>query len=164
MKPIALPRRLRPRCAGQRDLLTIEIREASELVSVVVPNTKYFVSLIAWDSTEVSAPEMRRVARLLLDAGCVYFCCWGEGCERVHDAIDEEYAARGTSVNDEESTIMTTWHSGESLEEAAWFTANAAYPDDRFIDECQCVLAVSVGSQSLALLVAKALLAAHGAA
>ena len=123
----------------------------------VVTGSKYFVSFIAWDSRIESAAEVARLARMLLDAGCVYFCCWGPGCERLHDVIDEEYSKDGLSVHDDESTIMTTWHDDQSLEESVWFALNVAFPDDRFFDECKSVVAVCIGSTSLATEIAKAL-------
>jgi hypothetical protein len=164
MPPTVLPSRLAPRGEAQRDVLLIRVLESSAIEGLSVPGSKYFVALLAWHSETVPATELARVARLLLDAGCVYFCCWGTGCERLHDVIDEEYATEGLTVNDDASTIMTTWHADETLEEAAWFVANNAYPDDRFINDCSTVLAVSVGSAEHHREVEHALLVAHGAA
>jgi len=106
----------------------------------------YFVSLLAWDARSVEASEIAQLARHLLDAGCVYFCCWGPGCERVHDIIDEEYVGSGTGVNDSDPTILTTWHSEESLEEATRFALNDALPDDRLVDRCGAVVLICVGN------------------
>ena len=164
MHPTVLPSRLVPKRKGQRDLLLLHVPQPADLTCVVVPGSRYFVSFLAWNSADVSAEELSRVARLLLDAGCVYFSCWGEGCERLHDIIDDEYAVDGLSVNDDESTIMTTWHEDETLEEAAWFVAHGAHPDDRFFQECRSVLALSVGPPEQQELVAQALLVAHSAA
>jgi hypothetical protein len=94
---------------------------------------------------------------MLLDAGCVYFCCWGPGCERVHDIIDEEDSKDGLPVVDNESTIMTTWHDDESLEESVWFALNVASPDDRFFDDCKSVVAVCIGNAFWATETSKAL-------
>jgi hypothetical protein len=52
----------------------------------------------------------------------------------------------GTSVNDDDSTIMTTWHTEESLEEATWFALNVAFPDDRFFDRCKTVVLICIGN------------------
>jgi hypothetical protein len=164
MPTTALPIRLAPRSRAQRELLLIHVAHSSGLHRIAVPGTKYFVALLAWDSVVVPSSELSRIARLLLEAGCVYFCCWGGGCERLHDSIDEEYASRGMTVNDDESTIMTTWHEDETLEEASWFVAQCAYPDDRFANECETVLALSIGSGDQREKVAQAVLAAHGAA
>jgi hypothetical protein len=164
MPPTVLPIRLTPKRESQRDLLLVHAPESAALRGLSVPGSNYFVALLAWDSEDVHSAELARIARLLLDSGCVYFCCWGSGCERLHDAIDEEYATEGITVNDDESTIMTTWHDDESLEEAARFVAHNAYPDDRFIHDCNTVLAVAVGSGEHRHMVGRALLVAHGAA
>jgi hypothetical protein len=131
---------------SERALLLLDADTSADLPASIVVGGKYFVSLIAWDVRTVEASDIAHVARVLLDAGCVYFCCWGPGCERVHDIIDEEYVGDGTSVNDDDSTIMTTWHIEESLEEAAWFALNLAFPDDRFFDSCKTVVSICIGN------------------
>ena len=136
--------------AGGRALFLVAAGDSRELPDTIAPGTPYFVALIAWDSLTQPPGEVARVARILLNAGCVYFCCWGPGGERMHDIVDEEYLCEGLSVNHSESAIMTTWHDGESLEEAAWFTLNSAYPDDRFFDKCKSVVAVCIGNRSWA--------------
>jgi hypothetical protein len=130
---------------SERALLLLA-SDASADLPAFVTGSKHFVSLLAWDARFVATADIARVARTLLDAGCVYFCCWGPGCERVHDIIDEEYVGDGTSVNDDDSTIMTTWHTDESLEEATWFALNVAFPDDRFFDSCKAVVSICIGN------------------
>jgi hypothetical protein len=140
-----------------RALFVLSAEDPADLSDMsIVTGSRYFVSLIAWDSRERSAAEIARLARMLLDAGCVYFCCWGPGCERVHDIVDEEYARGGLSVSDDGSTVMTTWHDDESLEESAWYSLNVAFPDDRFFDQCKSVVAVCVGSRRWAAEIARA--------
>jgi hypothetical protein len=164
MPPTVLPTRLAPRSGTQRELLLVRVHESYAIEGLSVPGSKYFVALLAWHSESVPTKELARVARLLLDAGCVYFCCWGVGCERLHDSIDEEYSTDGLTVNDDASTIMTTWHEDETLEEAAWFVAHTAHPDDRFFNDCTTILGISVGSAEHHREVEHALLVAHGAA
>ena len=60
--------------------------------------------------------------------------------------MDEEYVGDGLSVPDDESTIMTTWHNDESLDDSTWFALNSAFPDDRFFDDCKSVVAISIGN------------------
>ena len=136
---------------GDRALFLVAADQSDDLPeNAMSPDSRFFVSLIAWDSQTQSTFELARVARMLLNAGCVYFCCWGPGCERMHDVVDAEYLRAGVSVNDDESTIMTTWHDSESLDEAAWFALNTANPDDRFFAECKAVVAVCIGNRSWA--------------
>ncbi len=131
--------------ASNRTLALLRAGAAGDFPTHVDVGSKYFVALLAWDAAEVPTADIAHVAKILLDAGCVYFCCWGVGCERVHDIVDDVYLASGTSVQDDVSTIMTTWHAEEPLAEAVWFTRHAAFPDDRFIDECSAVVAICIG-------------------
>jgi hypothetical protein len=143
--------------SNDRALFLLSAENPAEVSEIrISPGSTYFVSLIACDSRDRSTAEIAGVARMLLDAGCVYFCCWGPGCERVHDIVDEEYALGGLSVHDDESTIMTTWHDKESLDEAVWFALNAAFPDDRFIDDSRSVVGVCIGRSGWATEIAAA--------
>ena len=133
-----------------RALFLLSARCVAELPTAIVVGSTYFVSLIVCDARPMSAEDVTNLARTLLKAGCVYFCCWGPDCERVHDIIDETYLEMtGNPIHDDESTIMTTWHSDDSLPEAAWFVLNVAFPDDRFIDKCRAVVATCLGEPSL---------------
>jgi hypothetical protein len=131
--------------ANRRTLALLRAREAADLPAHLDVGSPYFVALLAWDAAEVTTDDIAHVAKRLLDAGCVYFCCWGVGCERVHDIVDDVYLRGGLSVHDDGSTIMTTWHSEESLEEALWFTRHAAFADDRYFDDCGAVVAICIG-------------------
>jgi hypothetical protein len=135
---------------NERSLLLLHAVSTADLPGAIVVGAKYFTSLVACDARMMTTGEVAALARVLLDAGCVYFCCWGPDCERVHDIIDETYLEKaGISIHDDASTIMTTWHNEESLGEAAWFALNAALPDDRFIGECRAVVAACIGDSLL---------------
>jgi hypothetical protein len=41
---------------------------------------------------------------------------------------------------------MTTWHSNESIEEAAWFATHSAIPDERYSAAFASVVLATVGS------------------
>ena len=86
----------------------------------------------------VDGAVLAEFSRRLLRAGCVYFCVWGEDCERVHDVFDGECL-------DIDPVIMTTWHSKESLDEALWFSVFNAFPDDGYWDTTRAELAISIG-------------------
>jgi len=136
---------------SERALFLLQANNWNEIPAGIVVGSPYFVSLLVCDATAVPSDELARCARSLLKAGCVYFCCWGAGCERVHDIVDEQYLIdSGYSVNDDKSVIMTTWHDDESLEEAAWFALNVAFPDDRYFDDCRAVVALSIGDPAYA--------------
>jgi len=116
-----------------------------------------FVALIAWDAQTASVGEISVLAEAMLGAGCVYFCCWGPDCERVHDVIDEVYVGDRTSSAKDAGTVMTTWHANVPLDEALWFTLNVAHPDHEFDEGAKTILAVSIGNHSWASQIAAAL-------
>ncbi len=105
-----------------------------------------FVCLLAWNAGNVSDATLHRLAERLLAAGCVYFCCWGNDCERVHDAIDDVLVGHGSS-NGAWMNVMTTWHANESLEEAVDFFLDLACPNDTYLDACTAAVAISIGSE-----------------
>jgi hypothetical protein len=134
---------------SERALFILSAEKPSDISNIsIVTGCRYFVAFIAWESENESPSDIARVARMLLDAGCVYFCCWGPGCERMHDIVDEEYVGDGSSVLDHDLIIMTTWHDDESLEESVWFALHAAFPDNRFFDECKAVVAICIGNKT----------------
>ena len=111
----------------------------------------HFVCLLAWDSEFESVEEISRVAEILLDAGCVYFCTWGSGCERVHDVIDEVIVEREVDggfspAPDDDRCILTTWHDREPLEQALWTLLNCSHPDEGYEQSCRSVVAIMIGS------------------
>lgn len=136
---------------SERALFLLSAEKPADISSIsIATSSRYFVALIVWDSDKESPADIAHVACILLKEGCVYFCCWGSGCERLHDIIDEEYAKTGVSMLDDGSTLMTTWHSDESLDEAIWFSLTTAFPDDRFFDECSAVVSICVGNEARA--------------
>lgn len=129
---------------SERALFLLTADNSADIAAQIELGSQHFVALLAWDAEAVDPHEIGRVARILLDSGCVYFCCWGPGCERVHDIIDEEQVGDGTSINDDDLAIMTTWHNNVSLEEATWFALYVAFPDDRFFDSSRALVAICI--------------------
>ncbi len=86
------------------------------------------VLFIAADARSVHTDTIVRAADRMLSSGLRYVCAWGPDCERVHDIFDEVHAGNGTG--DPAFTLMITWHSNESLEEALWFFIANAFPVD----------------------------------
>lgn len=73
-------------------------------------------------------PEWQhRVARWLVEVGCLYMLAWGRGCSSWDDAVDlaNLEAFEYTDIP-EESHAMTTWHADESLDECMWFAKNCS--------------------------------------
>ena len=129
-----------------RELWLLDVEAQSQLPSrLSLP--KPFLCLIAWDSESASTRDLSSVSRRLLEAGAVYICAWGPGCERLHDICDEERDVAGVSSD---SVVMTTWHAEESLADALWFLLTAAIPDDAHAEECLAIVGVSIGSRAWA--------------
>lgn len=63
----------------------------------------------------------------------------------MHDQLDLERMPE----EPKERTVMTTWHSKDSLSEALWFFANCVEPDDGFTADCTDWVAVSVVNETL---------------
>lgn len=130
---------------SQRELFLIDAAGAEDIPTGLVLNDR-FVCLLAWDASGVSDDTVKTLARRLFAAGCVYICCWGADCSRVHDLfdlVDLERAPNGPWV-------MSTWHENEPLAEAIWFSLFNAYPDDAFFDGCRSTLGLSLGSSTWA--------------
>lgn len=111
--------------------------------------TQHFICLVAADFTAASDSEIAGLAEDLLELGASYFVCWGAGCERAHDLIDEVTLLIDPPIP-EGSVIMTTWHADEPLEEALFFLLCSAWPDPGFEDFTGCTVAVSVGDEEIA--------------
>jgi hypothetical protein len=130
-----------------RDLFSLHLESAEGLASVFQLSSRYFVCFLGWDSSTVSTSVISQVAEILLRSGCVYFCSWGSGCERVHDIIDE--ASVGPNPPPEiYAGIMTSWHEPDSLDNALWFFLNNTYPDDVYADDCEAAIALTIGLRS----------------
>jgi hypothetical protein len=108
-----------------------------------LPSEK-FVCLLAWNASHASVDAIAKVAEKLLNLGCVYFCCWGRDCERVHDIIDEVVVGDGT-LNVAWLNIMTTCHADKPIAEAVDFFLDFACPDEMHLDKCGTAVALTIG-------------------
>lgn len=107
--------------------------------------TPHFLCLLAADFDSASDGEITSLAQGLLELGASYFVCWGPGCERAHDLIDDVTLVLEPPVPDD-SVIMTTWHADQPLDEALFFLLCAAWPDPAYEDSTGCIVAISVRS------------------
>ena len=123
----------------ERELFSIFLADFASMPELDSFSSKHFVAFLASDAVGLEVAVLSEVVRKSLNAGCVYFCAWGSGCERLHDIIDEE-------CFDMDPVIMTTWHSNESLDEALWFFIRNCRPDDAYVDTTKNSLAISIGN------------------
>jgi hypothetical protein len=127
---------------GERSMFLLDVSNADDIPAIFAVADKYFVCLLAWDATGVSASVIGAVAERLIKAGCVYALCWGPDCERVHDIFDEE----AVDMRTDGPWAMTNWHSEEPLVDAIWFTLICACPDEAFAEGCKSTIGISIGS------------------
>jgi hypothetical protein len=125
-----------------RNLFVFEAANSNELLISFPAIEQPFVCLLACDARRAPASEIGAVAEHLFRAGCVYICCWGPDCERVHDVFDEVEVDRFP----DRPVVMSTWHDKETLSEAIWFAIFLAFPDDANADRCRAVVGVTIGS------------------
>lgn len=78
----------------------------------------------------------KRIAKWLVDGGCLYLIAWGVECEAWHDTVDWANLERfGFGDIPDDKFIMTTWHAKEPLSEALWFAGQCATHPDVELDE-----------------------------
>lgn len=130
------------------------LTEAAEKIPLEV---RQFVLLVAIDASGLSDEVVLRGAELLLARGAVYICVWGHDCERVHDCFDRIVIDNKLDLQDDEHTIMTTWHAREELDKAACFFRYGAYPTDGYAETCAHWIAISIRNDQWAAEIEKAL-------
>jgi hypothetical protein len=142
----------------ERRLFSLALPSAGRIPSDLDLQSRNFVCLLAWDARHVSADSVSAFVTPLLRGGASYLVCWGPGCERVHDVIDQMVSRPGNDFGvPNESCIMTTWHDSEPLDEAIWFFLVSAWPDDHYVESTRAALAISVGSPEWASAISSAL-------
>ncbi len=118
--------------------------------SLKVPSPRFRL-LVAADTADASVAQISRFAETALSKGMVYFCAWGVGCERFHDIVDElvvEDAVLGKARFEpptSKDVVMTTWHDGESLEEALDFLATSAMPSEGYAHDSSHRVVICIG-------------------
>jgi hypothetical protein len=89
---------------------------------------------LIWDHESCLVDVERSVvANALLQTGCRYAVCGGESCEAWHDAVDEEFVTEHLDdpvETQDAAHMLTTWHTGESPDEVAFFFVLNSNLDD----------------------------------
>jgi hypothetical protein len=136
-----------------RDLFVLEVADSGDIPEVLALPCPYFACLLVWDARHVSDETIESVAYKLLRAGCVYICCWGPDCSRVHiyfDIADLDLHPDGTWA-------ISTWHENEPLSEALFFLLQCTGPNDVFFKDCRAAIGITVGKPEWAAEVLAAL-------
>jgi hypothetical protein len=129
-------KRLGVEAESNRELFLLNASRSEEIGALSV-GCHRFVCLIAWDARKATDDEILRLAGQLCGEGCVYICCWGPDCERVHDLFDQVTIARGP----QSPFVMSTWHAKEPLSKALCFAMFSAHHSDE-----QACLGIAIGS------------------
>lgn len=144
------------RTTGRR-LLALQIASPHDLLPIELPK-RHFACLLAWDASHDSADMVATFVGRLLSGGASYIVCWGPGCERVHDIVDELASHPDDNFGiPDDACVMTTWHDSEPLEEALCFFLTNSQPDAHYEGSTRVGLAISVGSSEWAKKIAAAL-------
>jgi hypothetical protein len=79
----------------------------------------HFILLIIADATAAEKDAERAAARRAIKQGLVFMCAWGPGCEHIEETFDWAFL----ELPDAQAlpVLMTTQHSGESLDDAVEF-------------------------------------------
>jgi hypothetical protein len=158
-----------PELIGESDLgralYFSAIAELGEWPARVAKPEPYFVLFLALDASELASEVVRAFADKIAAQGVGYVCAWGPDCSRVHDIfdfalyVDNEELRREADEND--ATVMTSWHEDEDIDEALDFAVFSAHPDDYYSHGSDALLAVVVGSPNWAGHVRRRLLDPH---
>lgn len=127
-----------------RELLLLELADFSQLAQQLPVEGPHFVCLVVCDATSVTSSELAAFSESLLLQGAVYLMCWGPDCEKVHDVIDEIIVGDREPLPRFDTSIMTTWHAQESLDDTLNMFLGFSWPDDKFFNSCRSAVAVCV--------------------
>ncbi len=135
-----------PAPRGSFPVYSVHADNLEALLAALHPPCPRFVLLVAADTAGVAEEWLQAWAARVLDRGAVCVCCWGPGAERLHFAFDMAAIARegAEAGGDDESVIMTTWHTDEPLLEAAWFAVHPAYPSGIYETGTEAVVVATV--------------------
>jgi hypothetical protein len=129
----------------EREVLLIALAALGDPFAWSNLSSRRFTCFCALDIEAVPSTALSKFCSRLIELGCAYFCAWGPGCERVHDAMDEQAMGDDPPKTDV-GCVMTTWHADESLEEALWFFLNCTVPDEDYAPNgCDTAVIFSVG-------------------
>jgi len=106
------------------------------LADEITHNAANFGLLVAMNAKGVPDDSILEGAKKLVSGGLACLCAWGPDCERVHDLFDDAALEVGAALSGDD-TIMTTWHSDESLEEALRFFVEDAFVTSGFEGTCK---------------------------
>jgi len=145
----------------EKRFAVVQVPELSWPLALEIPS-KRFRLFVAANAVDTSTETLSDFALAALNQGVVYFCSWGPDCERFHDIVDElvavdDIGARKFAGPNNSDTVMTTWHTSDSLEDAIDFFATLAVPTDGFAPDSDFRLVICVSNEQWAVRANKSL-------
>jgi hypothetical protein len=131
-----------------RQLVLVEADSVADLDVLPALPSEHFVCLVVWDAPS-EADVILTFARTIIAAGAVYVCTFGDGSERVHDAVDDVIVESGRET-DADHVIMTTWHARETLDDALWFALFTSFPAAAYEATCRATVVVAIDARRYA--------------
>ena len=131
---------------SDRHLYSLPLGSFAEWPDELPLASRHFVLFIAGGARGTADRVILQTARRALDQGLAYLCAWGPDCRRVESRFDQAIIARNPEEH-ADSVVMTTSHAEESLEDAARFFLNAAWPAAAYEATCRSRVAAAVGSE-----------------
>jgi hypothetical protein len=138
----------------EKRFAVVQLPEFGWPIALEIPS-KRFRLFVAADTSGVSTNTLSDFASVALNQGMVYFCAWGPDCERFHDIVDELVVEDGVGASkfagpSSSDTVMTTWHTTDTLEDAIDFFASCAVPTDGFARDSDFRLVICVSNEQWA--------------
>lgn len=126
-----------------REIYLLPLSQLNAMPDTLHLPSPHFAALLVADTASLNVETLSNFCRKLIDSGCAYFSAWGPGCERIHDVFDELHVIT-TLDNPTASTLMTTWHSDQSLDETLDFFLSHTLPDPAYSTTCNTSLLLPV--------------------
>lgn len=103
----------------------IQIQNNSDLPDI--KNLNPFRAVVVIDEA-ISDEWQIKTSKWLVNSGCLYMMAWGNDCSSWDDSVDyanlEEWNYEEIP---EQSSVMTTWHEKDSIEEVFWYAKYSAF-------------------------------------
>lgn len=107
---------------------------------------QYYMLFLAMDGDNYDDDKISEFADMMIRHGMVYVSCWGPACSRVNDLFDLRF--RDWEIDGNlEYPLVSTWHHGETLEEAIKKFLSEAQPDEAYQKRCENIILVSIENQ-----------------
>ncbi|MCH2175706.1 MAG: hypothetical protein MK193_08260 [Lentisphaeria bacterium] len=116
----------------------VHLKRLEEINQLSFP-TPYFTVLLCADFQASNDSGLSSAIDTLIKKGNLYFCAWGNACEKAHDWYDDaivEYDIK----NKLKYGVTTTWHDKETLASALWYLLYCAIVDEQHEDTCSTIV------------------------